>query len=472
MSRGATTEPPQSIQRRSNGLALAVMCAAQFMVVLDISVVNVALPSIRDSLGFDASGLAWVVNAYALTFAGFLLLGGRLADLLGRRRIFLIGLAVFSGASLAGGLVNSATLLVVARAIQGLGAAILAPATLTILTATFPEGPRRTRALATWTAVGIAGGTAGNLVGGVLTEYLTWRSTLLINVPIGMAAVLLTIRYIAADRPSGVRPQLDFAGAVLATGGLGSLAYGIAQAADDGWSAEPAIFGIAIGVSLLIGFVVVEKWVTSSPLIPLNIFRNRAVSIGNVIMLLAGACLNPMWYFLTLSMQNILGYSPVQTGLAFLPHTIVAIATGVGLTPWMMGRIDGRLLITTGSIVAAAGFWVQAQLDTDSGYVQGILLPAIIFSIGSGILNTPITAAVTSGIPAADAGAASGLMNTTKQIGGALGLSVLVACTATSSLDKDDLLAAYNGAFYAIAAIMIVTAIAALALPPHRDRPE
>ncbi|MDZ7917382.1 MAG: MFS transporter [Rhodococcus sp. (in: high G+C Gram-positive bacteria)] len=472
MSRGATTEPPQSIQRRSNGLALAVMCAAQFMVVLDISVVNVALPSIRDSLGFDASGLAWVVNAYALTFAGFLLLGGRLADLLGRRRIFLIGLAVFSGASLAGGLVNSATLLVVARAIQGLGAAILAPATLTILTATFPEGPRRTRALATWTAVGIAGGTAGNLVGGVLTEYLTWRSTLLINVPIGMAAVLLTVRYIAADRPSGARPQLDFAGAVLATGGLGSLAYGIAQAADGGWSAEPAIFGIAIGVSLLIGFVVVEKWVTSSPLIPLNIFRNRAVSIGNVIMLLAGACLNPMWYFLTLSMQNILGYSPVQTGLAFLPHTIVAIATGVGLTPWMMGRIDGRLLIATGSIVAAAGFWVQAQLDTDSGYVQGILLPAIIFSIGSGILNTPITAAVTSGIPAADAGAASGLMNTTKQIGGALGLSVLVAYTATSSLDKDDLLASYNGAFYAIAAIMIVTAIAALALPPHRDRPE
>lgn len=459
-------------RHRSASIALAVVCAAQFMVVLDISVVNVALPSIRESLGFDAGGLAWVVNAYALTFAGFLLLGGRLADLLGRRRVFLIGLAVFSGASLAGGLVNSASLLVVARAVQGLGAAILAPATLTVLTATFPEGPRRTRALATWTAVGIAGGTAGNLVGGILTEYLTWRSTLLINVPIGMAAVLLAVRYIAADRPSGPRPRLDFAGAVLATAGLGSLAYGIAQAADDGWSANSTISGIAIGVSLLIAFVVVEKWVTSSPLIPLHIFRNRAVSIGNVIMLLAGACLNPMWYFLTLSMQNVLGYSPVQTGLAFLPHTIVAIAIGVGLTPWMMGRIDGRFLIASGSIVAAAGFWVQAQLDTDSGYVQGILLPAIIFSVGSGILNTPITAAVTSGIPAADAGAASGLMNTTKQIGGALGLSVLVTYAATSSLDKDDLLAAYNGAFYAIAAIMIVTALCALALPAHRDHAE
>lgn len=214
----------EEARHRSASIALAVVCAAQFMVVLDISVVNIALPSIRDSLGFDASGLAWVVNAYALTFAGFLLLGGRLADLLGRRRIFLIGLAVFSGASLAGGLVDSAVLLVAARAIQGLGAAILAPATLTILTAAFPEGPRRTRALATWTAVGIAGGTAGNLLGGVLTEYLTWRSTLLINVPIGMAAVLLTVRYIAAGRPSGPRPQLDLAGAVFATGGLGSLA--------------------------------------------------------------------------------------------------------------------------------------------------------------------------------------------------------------------------------------------------------
>ncbi|MDZ7915134.1 MAG: MFS transporter [Rhodococcus sp. (in: high G+C Gram-positive bacteria)] len=459
----------EEIRGRSTGLALAVVCAAQFMVVLDISVVNVALPSIRESLGFDSGGLAWVVNAYALTFAGFLLLGGRLADLLGRRRIFLIGLTVFSGASLVGGLVDSAALLVGARAIQGLGAAILAPATLTILTATFPEGPRRTRALATWTAVGIAGGTAGNLVGGVLTEYLTWRSTLLINVPIGLAAVLLTVRQIAADRPSGPRPRLDFAGAILATGGLGALAYGIAQAADGGWSTRPTIVGVVIGVSLLAAFVVVEKWVSSSPLIPLHIFRNRAVSVGNVVMLLAGACLNPMWYFLTLSMQNLLGYSPVQTGLAFLPHTVVAIAVGAGLTPWLMGRIDGRVLIAAGSLVAAAGFWWQAQLGADSSYLQGILLPAIVFSVGSGMLNTPITAAVTSGISAADAGAASGLMNTTKQIGGALGLSVLVAYVATSSTDKEVVLAAYNHAFYAIAAAMVVAAFVALALPAHRD---
>lgn len=290
------------------GIVLAVACAAQLMVVLDVSVVIMALPSIRAALGFDETGQQWVINAYALVFAGFLLLGGRLADLYGRRRIFLAGVVVFTGASLAGGLADSAGLLVPARGVQGLGAAVLAPATLTILTATFPEGHRRTKALATWTAVGIAGGTAGNLVGGVLTEYLSWRSTLLINVPIGALAIALILRFVRADRPGPARPRLDAAGAVLATAGLGSLAFGITRAASSGWSSTATVAGVVIGVLLLVAFVVVEARWAVAPLIPLQLFAIRSVSAGNLTMLLAGACLNPMWFFLTLSMQNVLGY--------------------------------------------------------------------------------------------------------------------------------------------------------------------
>ncbi|MEV6560877.1 MFS transporter [Nocardia sp. NPDC051756] len=461
-----------SVEKRSgaSGIVLAVACAAQFMVVLDISVVNVALPSIRDALGFDEAGQQWVVNAYALTFAGFLLLGGRLADLYGRRRVFVWGLVLFTGASLAGGLANSPLLLVAARAVQGLGAAVLAPATLTILTATFPQGPARTRALATWTAVGIAGGTAGNLVGGVLTEYLSWRSTLLINVPIGTAAVLLTLRYIAIDRPNTARPPLDILGAVLATGGLGVLAFGIAEAANSGWSAPTTIASVVVGLILLGAFVVVEARWAALPLIPLRLFAIRSVAMGNVTMLLAGACLNPMWFFLTLSMQNVLGYSPLQTGLAFLPHTVVAILIGVRATPWLMRRVDGRVLIAVGSLLAAAGFWWQAQLSPDSSYLVGILGPAVIFSIGSGLLNTPITTAVTSGVATEDAGAASGLMNTTKQVGGALGLAALVTFATPHGAVATVLVEAYNRAFYAIAAIMVAVAVSAIALPAGRDR--
>lgn len=450
-------------------VVLVLACAAQFMVVLDISVVNVALPSVKRALGFDETGLQWVVNAYALTFAGFLLLGGRLADLFGRKRLFVLGLALFSGASLAGGLANSPSLLIVARAVQGLGAAVLAPATLTVLTTTFAEGAARTRALATWTAVGIAGGTAGNLVGGVLTEYLSWRSILLINVPIGAVAILLAARFLTGDRGRGPRRRLDIAGAVLATAGLASLTYGIAEVHTHGWDATVTIAAMAAGVVAVVLFVVVEARFARAPLIPLRLFRSRALSAGNVAMLLAGACLNPMWYFLTLYMQKALHYSPLRTGLGFLPHTVVAIVVGVRVTPWLMRHVEGRTLIVAGALIAAAGFWWQSQITADSGYLAGILGPAIVFSIGSGLLNTPITTTVTSGVAAADAGAASGLMNTAKQFGGALGLAVLVTI-AGSHLDTPDALAAdYGRAFLAIAAILVVVAVVALTLPGQRD---
>ncbi|MGB2950865.1 MAG: MFS transporter, partial [Rhodococcus sp. (in: high G+C Gram-positive bacteria)] len=266
-----------SVREADSTLILVVVCAAQFMVVLDVSVVNVALPSIRDALKFDESDLQWVVNAYALTFAGFLLLGGRLADLYGHRRTFLAGLLLFSGASLVGGLADSGHLLVGARALQGLGAAVLAPATLTILNTRFPDGPARTRALATWTAVGIAGGTAGNLVGGVLTEFLTWRSILLINVPIGVVGALVALRYFPPGKVRSMRSRLDVPGAVLATGGLGALAFGVAQAARQGWGSPATLGCMASGAIALAAFIVVETRTVNVPLIPMRLFRNRSV---------------------------------------------------------------------------------------------------------------------------------------------------------------------------------------------------
>ncbi|WP_116114467.1 MFS transporter [Amycolatopsis ruanii] len=456
--------------RPGGAVVLALVCAAQFMVVLDVSVINVALPSVQRALGFGEAGLPWVVNAYTLTFAGFLLLGGRLADVFGRRRVFVAGLALFAGASLAGGLANSASLLIAARAAQGLGAAVLAPATLTVLTTTFPEGAARTRALAAWTAVGLAGGTAGNLVGGVLTEYLSWRWVLLINVPLGAVAILLAARFLpAGDRGPGQR--LDVTGAVLATAGLGALTYGIGEARTHGWGAPVPSTALAAGAVAILVFVVVEARFARVPLIPLSLFRSRAIPVGNVAMLLAGACLNPMWYFLTLSMQESLHYSPLQTGLGFLPHTLVTIAVGMRVTPWLMRHVDARVLVFAGALIAAAGFWWQSRMTAESGYAAGVLGPAIVFSVGSGLLNTPLTTTVTSGVDPAHAGAASGLMNTTKQFGGALGLAVLVTLTGTPDTG-------YGRAFLAIAAILVVVAALALALPrrgqsvpePHRNR--
>ncbi|MFI9457079.1 MFS transporter [Amycolatopsis sp. NPDC052450] len=445
---------------RAARIVLALACAAQFMVVLDISVVNVALPATQRALDFDDDALQWVVNAYALPFAGLLLLGGRLADLFGRKRVFLAGLILFTGASLVGGLAARAALLVAARAVQGIGAAVLAPATLTVLTSTFPEGAERSRALALWTAVGVAGGTAGNLVGGVLTEFLSWRSILLVNVPIGVAAIVLTVRSLAGHGHPAVRPRLDFAGAVLATTGLIALAYGVDQARSAGWGAPVTLVPLGVAIVVLGGFVAVEAKVGAQSLFPLRLLRSRAISVGNVMMLLAGACLNPMWFFLTLAMQDVLHYGPLKTGLGFLPHTLVTIAVAAWVTPWLMRRMDNRTLVAIGALLAAAGFLWQSRLVSGSDYLSGIFAPAVVFSLGGGLLNTPLTTTVTSGVDVADGGAASGLMNTTKQIGGALGLAALVAFVGPAN---------HGDAFLVIAAVMVAVALLAYALPAHRD---
>ncbi|WP_242901541.1 MFS transporter [Actinomadura terrae] len=422
---------------------LVLACAAQFMVVLDVSVVNVALPSLQADLGFDPVDLHWAVNAYALPFAGFLLLGGRLADLYGLRRAFVLGLALFTLAGLAGGLAGGQGTLIAARAVQGLGAAVLAPATLTVLSTTVGEDARP-RALAAWTAAGLAGGTSGNLVGGVLTDAFSWRWVLLVNVPVGVLLVVPALRLLPAGRRNR---RLDARGAVLATAGIASLTYGLAHA-----GAPSGGFVIVAGAVLVACFVALQTR-ERSPLLPVRLLRIREVAVGNAAMLLAGACLNPMWYFLALSMRDLLHFGALRTGLGFLPHTLLTIVVGLHLTPRLMRRTANRTLVAAGALVAASGFLWQSALTEDGGYLTGILGPAVLISLGGGLLNTPLTAAVTSGVPAEDAGAASGLTNTAKQVGGALGLAVLVT------------LGGYGAAFLAIAGVLVLTAAAALLLP-------
>ena len=471
-------------------LVLVVACAAEFMVVLDASVVNVALPAIQASLGFDAAGLQWVVTSYALVFAGFLLLGGRLADLYGRRRVFLAGLVVFTAASVAGGLAVSPAMLVIARGMQALGAAVLAPASLTILTTTFVEGPRRVRVLAIWTALASAGGAAGSLLGGVLTEYLSWRATLLINLPIGAIAVLLALRALPGDQHetrttptgsagAGVRSarRLDLSGALAATVGLVALTFAVSGAHERGWGSATTVAALAVAVIGLAVFVADEGWWSQSPLVPLRLFRLRAITVGNVAMLLAGVSLMPMWYFLSLYMQQGLGLSALVTGLGFLPHTLITVLVGAWLAPRLMARIPARVLLAAGSLLAAAGFWWQSRIDPTDTYLSGVLGPAVVMSIGGGLLNTPLTTLVTSGVTRADAGAASGLMNTTKQVGGALGLAALLtiaaASTTTGHLDQSDpvgLIGGFSTAFEVMALLMIAVAALAAALPAPSHR--
>ncbi|MES9537335.1 MFS transporter [Actinomadura sp. NPDC000600] len=462
-----TAEAPAA---RASRVILALACAAQFMVVLDVSVVNVALPSIQASLGFAATDLPWVAGAYTLAFAGFLLLGGRLADLYGTRRVLVAGLALFTVPSLIGGLATTPALLIAARAAQGVGAAVLAPATLTVLTTTFPEGPRRTRALAVWTAVSLAGGAAGNLVGGVLTQSLSWRWILLINVPIGAAALALTGRLPAARRRTGRAARLDLPGAATATAGLALLAYGIMQAGPRGWDDPVTAAALAAAALLLAAFALIETRLARDPLIPPRLFRIRAVSAGNAVMLLAGACFQvPMWYFLTLYMQDVLHYTALETGLGFLPHTLLTMIVGLRATPRLMRRVDDRALVIAGALVAAAGFLWQSRITADGGYLSAVLGPAVLMSVGGGLLNTPLTATVTSGVTERDAGAASGLMNTAKQVGGALGLAALTAAVADHAPTPPSLADAYGDAFLIMAVMLLAIAAASLALPPRRD---
>ncbi|MCU1493359.1 MAG: drug resistance transporter, EmrB/QacA subfamily [Acidimicrobiaceae bacterium] len=410
-------------------IVLALACVGQFMVVLDVSVVNVALPSIHRDLGFSSDGLQWVVNAYTLTFAGFLLLGGRAADLFGRRKIFLLGLAVFSFASLLGGLAQDQAMLVAARALQGLGGAVLAPATLSIITTTFTEPRERARAMGMWSAVAGAGGAFGALFGGVLTDELSWRWILFINVPIGVAA--LVVGRLALPESRGLQKTgLDLPGAVLVTAGLTALVYGVVRTDALSWTSGQTIGVLAVAVLLLGGFLLREGKFAQAPLMPLRVFASRSISGANLVMFAMSAAIFPMWYLLTLYFQDVRGYSALRTGLVFSPVAF-AIVIGAQTASRLVSRVGARRLLLVGTATMTVGMFLLSRIGATSNFWVDVLPGAVLSSLGLGLSVTPVTFAATTGVARHEAGLASGLVNTARQVGGSLGLAVLATAATT-----------------------------------------
>ena len=429
------TDSQTAAQRR--WYALILLCFAQFIVVLDASIVNVALPSIGTALDFSQENLSCVVNAYVLTFGGFLLLGGRMADLLGRRRVFMSGLVLFALASLAGGFAQTEGQLIVARAVQGLGAAILSPAALSIITTTFAEGAERTKAMGVWAAIAVGGGAVGLVLGGVLTTTLSWPWIFFVNVPVGIAVFVLSLRFVPESKDEHAHKSFDVAGALTVTAGLLALVYGIVKAQEKGWTSLHTGGFFTLAVLLLVAFVVIELR-SAEPLVRLDIFRVRTVRAANVVMFLVAAGLFAMFYFNTLYLQRVLGYSALEAGLAFLPFT-AGIIIGAGLSQKLVASLGAREVPLIGMPMAIVGLLLFMRLQPDSSYVTDLLPGIMLASIGMGLVFVPITLIATSGIPSDDAGLASGLFNTSQQVGGALGLAILatLAVDATQNTLTD-----------------------------------
>jgi EmrB/QacA subfamily drug resistance transporter len=418
-------------------LVLVLVCLAQFMVVLDATVVNVSLPAIQKDLDMSPTDLQWVVNSYALIFGGFLLLGGRAGDLLGRKRLFLAGLVIFTGASLLNGLANSSEFLILARGLQGLGAALVSPAALSIVTTTFREGEERTKAMGVWSAIATGGGAVGLLVGGILTDLFSWPWIFFVNVPIGIAAFILSLKYVPESKDEKVHRAFDIAGAITVTAGLVALVYGIVKAEEKGWvSAHTLGFGVLAAV-LLGSFVWIESR-SAEPLVRLEIFLLRTIRSANLVMLIVASGLFAMFYFNSLYVQRVLGYSPIEAGLAFVPFTI-GIVIGAGLSQTLVKRIGLRSVGIIGMLLGTAGMLLFLRLDVGGDYVTDLLPGIVLVSIGMGMTFVPVTLIATSGIEAGDAGLASGLLNTSQQVGGALGLAILstlATSKTTSSLES------------------------------------
>ena len=453
MSEAHETPAPPA-RKGHDGIILALACVAQFMVILDVSVVNVALPSIGRSLGYSPTGLQWVVNAYVLAFAGFLLLGGRAADLFGRRRVFILGAILFSVASLVGGLATTSGMLTGARVAQGLGGALLSPATLTIIVTTF-QGPRLAKALGAWGAVGGAGGAVGSLLGGILTAELSWRWVFFINIPIGIAVVVGAALWLTELQRKTAQSKLDVAGAVLVTSGLSALVYAIVNTDTHGWTAPSTLGWLAAATVLLAGFAFVETKVASAPLVPFSFFKNRTTAATNVIMFLVGAAFFSMWYFLTLYLQDVLGYSALTTGFAFAPQA-VAIIIGAQVTTRIMVKVGVWPMILIGTAMSFIGFFWLAQLQYDSSYWTAVLPPAIVVAFALGLLFSPLAASATSQVDHTQAGLASGVLNTARQVGGSLGLAVLA--TLAANVTKNHLASATSSAGASIAKLEAMTA--------------
>jgi EmrB/QacA subfamily drug resistance transporter len=413
-------------------LALALLATVQFMVVLDIAIVNVALPSIQVDLGFSQENLQWVISAYALFFGGFLLLGGRLADILGRRRLFVAGLVIFTVASLLSGLAWSDEVLILTRAMQGLGAAIITPAALSILMTTFSEGRDRNTALGVWGAVGAFGAVAGVLLGGVLTDWLSWEWIFYINIPVGLAALALTPLLLNESRDAHIK-SFDVPGAVLVTSGLVTLVYAITQASDYGWGSVETIGLFAAAGALLAAFIGWEARV-SEPLMPFSIFRTKTVSAANIAGLILGTVTFSMFLMLTLYMQQVLGYSPMKTGVAYLAVAATAIVWST-IAAQLVTRVGVKPTIAAGMTLLTIGLLLFTQVSVGGTYAGDLLPGFLIIAAGLGFSFVPISIAALAGVQPSEAGLASGLFNTSQQIGGALGIAALSTIATTKTSD-------------------------------------
>jgi EmrB/QacA subfamily drug resistance transporter len=422
---------PISPRRRWSALALIV--TAQFMVILDVAIVNVALPSIKSDLGFSQTGLQWVITAYAIFFGGTLLLGGRLADLLGRRRMFVAGLALFAASSLLCGLAWSSSSLVAFRAVQGLGGALLAPAALSLLMTTFAEGRDRNRALGIYGAASGSGAAAGVLLGGVITSYLGWSWIFFVNVPVGVAAIALAPLLLRESRADLAHRHFDLAGAASVTSGLMLLVYGLTRATTDGWSSPVTIGLISAAAALIAAFVAIESR-SRSPLLPLRIFRRRALAGANAAMAIVGAVAFSEFFVLTLYLQDVLHYSAVQTGVAFTAFALTVVVTS-NIAQVVVGRVGVRATLLVGLSLATVSIALLTRLPVDGHYFWDIFPAFVLGGAGMGFSFVPVTIASLTGVDRADAGVASGLVNTSRQIGGAIGLAVVSTIAATVTSD-------------------------------------
>ncbi|MFJ4519901.1 MFS transporter [Streptomyces sp. NPDC088810] len=448
---------------------LAAAAVAQFVVALDMAVVNVALPAIRSALGFAPLDLSWVVHVYALTFGGFLLLGGRACDLFGRRRLFVAGLVVFGLCSLAGGLAREPWQLIAARAGQGVGAAATAPAALALLTTTFTEGPRRVRALGVWSGVNAVGGALGVLAGGVLTEYAGWRWVMLVNLPIVAAALVLVHAAVAPEPRPVRRERLDVLGAVLATGGIGLLVFGVVRTDVRGWASAATWETLAVAGLLLGAFVAVESR-SAAPLLRLGLLRSRWVAGANLLVFLAAAGQFTAFYFVSLYLQQVLGLGAAATGAAFLPFCAGSVTSTVVATRITANR-SPRASLVPGTLFAAAGMAWFAGISPHGGFLTDVLGPSVLTSVGIGLIFAPVAAAATTGVRPGEAGMASGVLNSARQLGGCVGLAALATVAAHrtgTATDPAALTGGYALGLAVTAALFLLAAVVAFSVLPRR----
>jgi EmrB/QacA subfamily drug resistance transporter len=461
-----------STNESNKWVVLVLVCLAQFMVVLDATIVNVALPSIQVDLHLSEANLQWIVNAYSLFFGGFLLLGGRAGDLIGRKRLFLAGLVVFTVASLLNGLAVNEGMLIACRALQGLGAAFISPAALSIISTTFEEGADRARALGVWAAIAIGGAAFGLVMGGVLTQLFSWPWIFFVNVPVGVIAFVLSLRLVPESRDEHAQRSFDIAGAVSVTGGLMSLVYAIVKAETAGWGSATTLGFFALSAVLLASFVVIELR-SKAPLVRLSIFRVRSLLTANVVMFLVASGMFAMFFFNTLYIQRVLGYGPLEAGLAVLPFT-AGVMVSAGLASQFAPRVGVRPVAALGMIVSAFGMLLLARLPVDGSYLVDVLPALVITSLGMGAVFMPLTLIATTGLEDEDQGLASGLFNTSQQIGGALGLAILstLAASKTTSAggatDPEALVTGFHWAFGGAAAFILLGLVTMLALLRRR----